>query len=198
MAENRVLMAEARKSLKGKWGTAIIAYLVMWAISMLAGYHKLGWIVSILITGPLTFGVAMFSLGIARDTFVEIKTVFAGFSHFFLALRTHLLRFLFIFLWALLLIIPGIIAAISYSMTFFILADEPNLSALDALKKSKRMMQGFKWKLVTLHLRFIGWAILSVFSFGIGFIWLTPYIKVTEAKFYDDLKKGSEVAPAVM
>jgi len=100
---------------------------------------------------------------------------------------------LFVFLWSLLLIIPGIIASLAYSMTFFILADEPELGASDALAKSKRMMRGYKWKYFCLNLRFIGWAILCVISLGIGFLWLIPYMQISYAKFYEDVKTEYQV-----
>ncbi|GHT57847.1 hypothetical protein FACS18945_2990 [Bacteroidia bacterium] len=93
--------------------------------------------------------------------------------------------------WSLLLIIPGIIAAISYSMTFYIIADDPAISAMDAINKSKKMMYGYKMKYFCLSLRFLGWALLCILTLGIGFLWLMPYIQVTFAKFYDDLKAAN-------
>ena len=88
----------------------------------------------------------------------------------------------------LLLIIPGIIAALSYSMTFYILADDNSIGAMDAIKKSKKMMDGYKWKYFCLGLRLLGWALLCVLTLGIGFLWLIPYAQVSVAKFYDDVK----------
>jgi uncharacterized membrane protein len=88
----------------------------------------------------------------------------------------------------LLLIIPGIIAAISYSMTFYILADDNSLTAMEAIDKSKAMMEGYKLKYFYLSLRFLGWALLAILTFGIGFLWLAPYMMVASAKFYDDIK----------
>jgi uncharacterized membrane protein len=98
---------------------------------------------------------------------------------------------LFILLWTLLLIIPGIIAAISYSMTFYILADDNSIGAMDAIDKSKKMMDGYKWKYFCLGLRFLGWALLCILTLGIGFLWLMPYMQVSMAKFYDDVKANS-------
>jgi uncharacterized membrane protein len=98
---------------------------------------------------------------------------------------------LFILLWTLLLIIPGIIAAISYSMTFYILADDNSIGAMDAIDKSKKMMDGYKWKCFCLGLRFLGWALLCILTLGIGFLWLMPYMQVSMAKFYDDVKANS-------
>jgi uncharacterized membrane protein len=86
------------------------------------------------------------------------------------------------------LIIPGIIAALSYSMTFYILADDQEIKAEDALRKSKMMTEGYKLKLFYLGLRFLLLAFLCVLTLGIGFFFLIPFIHVTMAKFYDDIK----------
>ena len=94
----------------------------------------------------------------------------------------------FTMLLALLLLIPATIAALSYSQTFFILADNPKLTPMEAITKSKEITQGNKWKLFCMSLRFIGWTILSIFTFGIGFLWLIPYVFVSYAKLYDDIK----------
>jgi uncharacterized membrane protein len=96
--------------------------------------------------------------------------------------------FVFIILWMLLLIIPGIIAALSYSMTFYIIADDETMDAMEAIDKSKAMMDGYKWKYFCLALRFVGWALLCLLTLGIGFFWLMPYMQVTNAKFYEDVK----------
>lgn len=104
---------------------------------------------------------------------------------------------LFIVLWSFLLIIPGIIAAYGYSLIFFILADEPSIGISEALKKSKAMMRGYKWKYFCLSFRFFGWVILSILSCGIGFLWLAPYMQVSFAKFYEDLKAGQQSADQV-
>jgi uncharacterized membrane protein len=100
-------------------------------------------------------------------------------------------------LWALLLIVPGIVAAISYSMTFFILAEDSSLTPMEAINKSKQMMDGYKLKYFYLCLKFIGWALLCCLTLGIGFLWLIPYIQVSTAKFYDELK-GSASGPQLV
>ena len=97
---------------------------------------------------------------------------------------------LFTFLWTLLLIIPGIIAVLSYSMTFYILADDNSIGAMEAIDKSKKMMDGYKWKYFCLGLRFIGWSLLCILTLGIGFLWLLPYMQVSVVKFYDDIKEN--------
>ena len=114
--------------------------------------------------------------------------MFEGFSSFGRALAAHILIVLFIILWALLFIVPGIIAAYSYSMTFYILADNPGVGAREAIGLSKEMMKGYKWKFVLLNFRFIGWSLLALLTCGIGFIWLVPYMTTAIAHFYEDIR----------
>jgi uncharacterized membrane protein len=100
---------------------------------------------------------------------------------------------LFIALWTLLLIIPGIIKMFSYAMTPFILEENPDLTANEAIDRSRAMMKGHKFDLFWLFLSFIGWAILCVFTLGIGTLWLTPYMQTSVAAFYEDVKADYEV-----
>lgn len=186
---NTELMQQARESLAGKWGQAI-GVLVVYMLMMIAIQiiPMAGAIISLLIGGPMAIGLATFSLALARNEDANINQLFEGFNKFGLALAAYFLMFVFIILWMLLLIIPGIIAAISYSMTFYIIADEESMDAMEAIDKSKAMMDGYKWKYFCLGLRFLGWALLCVLTFGIGFLWLMPYMQVTNAKFYEDVK----------
>jgi len=190
--ENVELMRMARESLKGKWGLAIgtfVVYILMiGTIQVPTIYFPTAVLLSFIIAGPMAVGIAVFSLTISRDQDAGIEQLFAGFYNFVTALVAYLLMLIFTFLWTLLLIIPGIIAAISYSMTFFILADDESISAMDAIDKSKIMMNGYKWKFFRLGLRFFGLGILCIFTLGIGFLWLFPYMYVCMAKFYDDIK----------
>ena len=103
------------------------------------------------------------------------------------------LTYVFVFLWSLLLVIPGIIKMFSYAMTPFILEEYPELSANEAIDRSRAMMKGHKFDLFWLLLSFIGWGILCVITLGIGFLWLTPYMETSMAAFYEDLKADYEV-----
>ena len=100
---------------------------------------------------------------------------------------------LFIALWSLLFIIPGIIKAFSYSMTPFILEEHPELSANEAIDHSRAMMKGHKFDLFWLILSFIGWGFLCLFTFGIGYLWLVPYMDTSISAFYEDVKADYEV-----
>jgi len=187
--ENIILMREARESLKGKWGLAIGTFVIHSLITGAAGaIEPPGSIISLLIGGPFALGAAIFSLSISRGKEARLEQIFQGFKNFGTALGAYLLMVLYVLLWTLLLVVPGIIAALSYSMTFYILTDEPSIKSTDALKKSKKMMDGYKLKLFYLCLRFFLLALLCVLTLGIGFLWLIPFINVTMAKFYDDVR----------
>jgi uncharacterized membrane protein len=193
--ENVILMRTARESLKDKWGLAILTLLIYTLLTAAPGsvrsHHSiltLGSTLTLIIGGPLALGAAIFSLSISRGKEARLEQIFLGFNNFSTAFITYLLVILYVILWTLLLIVPGIIAALGYSMTFYILADDPLIKPQDALKKSKSMMDGYKLKLFYLGLRFFLLGLLCILTLGIGFLWLIPYIHVTMAKFYDDIK----------
>lgn len=197
--DNITLMKMARTSLDGKWGLAIgtcLVYLIITgAIQGVSPVSPLSGIITLIIAGPFALGLAIFSLSLSRNNDTKLSLIFEGFNNFGTALAAYLLIILYVVLWALLLIVPGIIAAISYSMTFYILADEPSMTAHAALDKSKKMMDGYKLKYFYLMLRFFLLALLCILTLGIGFLWLFPYMQITIAKFYDDLKQdGAEDA----
>ena len=93
---------------------------------------------------------------------------------------------------SLLLVIPAVIFYYMFSQIFYLLADNPQIGAVEVLKKSAEMMKGYKWKLFCLHLSFIGWYLLGIVTFGIAFIWVGPYIKTANTIFYENLKTLSE------
>lgn len=191
--ENVILMNNAQASLKGKWGLAIgtsVVYLLITGI--IQSIPVAGIIGSILIGGPMALGMAIFSLSISRNQDARLEQIFDGFKMFSVSVGAYFLMMLFIILWLLLLIVPGIMAALSYSMTFYIIADDPSIGAMEAIDKSKSMMDGNKLKLFYLGLRFLGWALLCILTLGIGFLWLFPFMYVSMAKFYDDVK-GEQV-----
>lgn len=89
---------------------------------------------------------------------------------------------------SLLLVIPAVIFYYMFSQIFYLLADNPQIGAVEVLKKSAEMMKGYKWKLFCLHLSFIGWYLLGIVTLGIAFIWVGPYIKTANTIFYENLK----------
>lgn len=149
----------------------------------------------------LAFGIAYFVLGsIARVGYArfnltllergkdpEIGELFSYFKHWKTLAVTGLLEGLYVFLWSLLFVIPGIIAAYNYAMVPYILTREPQLPPREALNRSKEMMQGNRWRLFCLHCSFIGWALLCLLTLGIGSLWLTPYTQAATAAFYKEI-----------
>ncbi len=186
--DNVVLMSMARESLKGRWGLAVGTFLVYSLIIGVFGAMRNFGLIGLLIEGPLILGITEFSLSISRGKEARLEQIFEGFKFFSQALVTYLLMILYVILWMLLLIIPGIIAVLSYSMTFYILADDKSLKPAELLDRSKKMTDGYKWKLFYLCLRFFLLALLCILTLGIGFLWLIPYANITTAKFYDDIK----------
>jgi uncharacterized membrane protein len=191
VTENRMLMAQARDSLKGRWGLAVSTFVVFMVV---AGFAQVvpfvGAIISMVISGPMALGWAVFSLTLARNDNARLEMIFDGFRMFGTALGAYLLAGLFVFLWSLLFIVPGIIAALAYSQIYYILAEDKTIGAFEVIRKSKEMMVGNKWKFFCLGLRFLGWALLCILTLGIGFLWLSPYVAVATAKFYDDIREA--------
>lgn len=195
-------MQNARETLKGKWKLAIKVTLVYIVIQILLGFlskvTNLTPLISFVINAPLALGLAIFWISFSRNNNPNLDQIFEGFESWGRAIKAQLLTTIFTLLWTLLLIIPGIIAALSYSQIFYILSEDKNIGINDAIEKSKKMMYGYKWKFFRLQLRFIGWALLCILTLGIGFLWLIPYIQVTAAKFYDDIKGETPKTPEII
>ena len=135
--------------------------------------------------------MTIFSLNISRDNNPEIDNLFIPFKTSWVnAILAYFMMGVLVAVGFLLLIIPGIIVALMFSQVFFIMGEDNEISAYDALVKSMNMMKGYKWKFFRIALRIIGLAILCIFTLGIGFIWLLPYQNVVYAKFYDDIKNN--------
>jgi uncharacterized membrane protein len=186
---NAGITAQARDALRGKWGLPIGFCLLFSLLSMaINNFPYIGGIMSLLLTGPLQVGSAIFFLKLIRNGQPRLGNMFDGFKIFGPALAAYLLMVLFVFLWMLLLIIPGIIAALAYAQTMYLLADTPGLGPMEAIRRSKKMMNGYKWKLFCLGLRFFCWSLLCLLTLGIGYLWLIPYASTAYAKFYEDLQ----------
>jgi uncharacterized membrane protein len=188
----------ALQSLEGKWGKAAIATLIVFIILELFGSSPsffMDPIPSMVLQGvfsllllPLVWGHFIFFLRLIRDENLDYGHLFDGFNQYFRIFLAELLRGIYILLWALLLIIPGLIKEYSYAMTEFILKDNPEMSGEEAICESMRLMQGHKMQLFLLDLSMIGWLILSILTLGIGLLFLMPYNYTAHAHFYEDLK----------
>jgi len=185
---NEELTKSARDILSGRWQEMAVVTLVYVLVNGISSsVPKLGMAIGLVIGGPLALGYTSLILAVKRGKELKIAQLFDGFSRFVDALVAYLLMTVFVILWSLLLIVPGIIAALSYAMTYFLLADNPGLDGLGAMRKSKQLMIGHKMRLCTLGLRFIGWIALGILTFGIGFFWIIPYMAMTFAAFYQDI-----------
>ncbi|MBQ7624030.1 MAG: DUF975 family protein [Clostridia bacterium] len=125
---------------------------------------------------------------------MKIEDLFKGFTgDFSQTFLIGLMTSVFVFLWSLLFVIPGIIKKYSYSMAYFIKADNPDYDWRKCIDASKAMMQGHKWDLFVLELSFIGWIIISYLLFGVGFLWLAPYMQASRAQFYESIKSSAYI-----
>jgi uncharacterized membrane protein len=193
LRENSELRALARGQLAGKWGPAIgVTLLYFLIVILIESIPYIGGIGTLLITGPFTLGLCAFFISYPRGRQVPFTTMFSGFNHFVPSLVLYLLVALFTLLWMLLLIVPGIIASYRYSQAFYIMNDNPEIGAMEAIRLSSELMNGQKWKLFLLNLSFIGWILLGIITLGIGFIWITPYMATASANFYEDLKQAAQ------
>lgn len=186
----RDFRSQAWSAMNGKWATlALITLLVSLIEGGLAGLSIIGVgaIVLLLVTGPLMLGTTIISLKVMRGNYVAVGDMFLGFKNFGNAFLLALLNEIFVFLWSLLLIVPGIIKAYAYRMSFYILADNPDMDANTARIRSIEMMKGNKWRLFCLDLSFIGWLILCMLTLGILSFWVMPYMQCSTAAFYQDL-----------
>lgn len=199
MTENKILMAEAREALKGKWWLAVGTFFVYMLITIVVQVlPEIGKLIGFIIAGPMSVGLAIFALALSRKEEATLGQLFEGFKNFGLALGVYFLMGIFVLLWTLLLIVPGIMAALAYSQTFYIIAEDDSIGPLEAIAKSKEMMNGNKWKFFLLGFRFLGWFLLSILTFGIGFLWFFPYTMVSLAKFYDDIKEKESTEETII
>ncbi len=189
---------QAWQKKRGKWGTLALTYLVYAVFGGICGglaRFYIGEIVWFVLAGAFTLGLTMQSLKVMRDDKPTVNDIFSGFKNFGNAFLAHLINSILIFLWTLLLIIPGIIKAYSYSMTFYIMCDDPSISANDARKKSMELMRGNKWRLFCLQFSFIGWWLLSLLTLGILALWIAPYEQAATAAFYQSLLPPTPAEP---
>ncbi|HBY17882.1 MAG TPA: hypothetical protein DEH00_01765 [Candidatus Marinimicrobia bacterium] len=193
--ENVVLIRETRDVLSGRWGLAVgVFFIYMIIIGALNGTHESGSLLWILLAGPFSLGAAIFSLSLARRQEASAGQLFQGFNHFGTAFLVNIVLMVIIGVGFILLVVPGVIFALSYSLTYFILVDHPELKPMEAIRKSRMMMNGYKMKLFYMWLRFLGLALLCVLTAGIGFLWLVPFVHVCMGRFYEDILENTQTA----
>ena len=175
----------AWNALSGKWGVvAITFFLVTLAFGVFGPFSA---VITLVFGGPVYYGYATQSLNVMRGNRVEITDILAAKNRLTDTILAFFINGIYTFLWSLLFIIPGIIAAYSYSMTYYVLVDNPGMTADQARRKSMELMEGNKLRLFYLQLSFLGWILLCVLTFGILIFWVAPYIQCATAEFYDTL-----------
>ena len=191
---------KALANLEGNWGTAVIATFIYVLITMgldwgvttpmgnnlIMSYSTSG--ILTLVFLPMNWGFSVFFLRLIRGEDIGYGRLFDGYKDFLRIFLAEILLTLIIVAGFCLFIVPGIIMASGLLMTDFILKDDPEINAIDAMKKSWEMTQGHKANLVGMFFSFIGWFLLSILTFGIGFLFLTPYMQTALAHYYEDLK----------
>ena len=218
------LRYQARQTLAGKWGVAVLAgflaallgglvsgggagldlnleeeelrhipKVLLPYIMMLASIGGILGIVRFIVGGPVKLGYCRFLLKMQDGEDAQVGDLFSRFDRFGDGFCLELLTSLYIMLWSLLFIIPGLVKAYAYAMAPFILEENPNMTPSEAIKASRELMDGHKFDLFCLHWSFFGWALLSVLTLGIGSLWLNPYMNAATAAFYRSIAGRPEI-----
>ena len=191
MNENRLVLEPsalirriARDALKGHWKDIFIGFFIYLVLTSFVStlfdtifpnyqtmelwgeYYQynasfVGSLYSVVLTGAFTYGITLFILTFFRTKKIDRTLLFEGFSILGKAILLNIVMTIFIALWSLLFVIPGIIAAFRYSQAYFILVDHPDYTIMQCLNESKARMNGNKWKFFCLELSFFGWMVLA-------------------------------------
>ena len=212
----------ARDTLAGRWGEAVLVAfvaaifggvlvssvpsfnlelegmdlppVVLWVLMFYASGVSVLSLVRFILGGTVRLGYATYLLKqYDRRENSSVGELFGQFDRFGDGFCLAFLSGLYVFLWTLLFIIPGIIATLKYAMAPFIMAENPNMTASEAITASKELMDGHKTELFFLNLSFLGWMILNVFTLGIGSFWLNPYMNAAYAAFYRRISRPTIV-----
>lgn len=192
---------QAKEQLKGNVWMLFLCALVMSLIAtaaiMVSAFIPIigSLVATFLVVGPLSYGLYVIYLNVTYGERPEVGTLFDGFKNYGPVVLLYVLISLFTFLWSLLLIVPGIIKGLSYSMSYYILAENPNMTANEALNESKAIMDGHKADLFVLALSFIPWILLCCITLGIAYIYVIPYMQLTITNFYHKIKRQQPAAP---
>lgn len=192
------LKAAAKSQIKGNIGMIFLCTLILFGISLACVFIPVvGSVISLVITPAFSVGFCLIYLGLTEGKKAEIGTMFKGFQVFGKALWLNILIAIFTTLWTMLFVVPGLIKSYSYAMAYYVLADNPEMTAREALRESKEIMKGHKWELFVIHLSFILWNILATLTLGIAYIYVVPYMGATVANFYQKIKRQPEVVEVI-
>lgn len=216
MKTNQELKNSALAALKGNWAPAVLGAIFftfatclitspgycsnMAAFGMpffdsinpkvLKIFSNSSFLLNFFLLYPLSLGYSVAHKELLQngDAAITRNTVRLAFSDYVRNAVSILLVYLYTLLWTLLFIVPGIIKGLAYSLTPFIVKDNPQLSPNQAINLSMKMMKGHKFDLFYLYLSFIGWILLAMLTLGIGLLWVIPYMQTSMAAFYLDVK----------
>ena len=198
---------DAKLSLQGRWGYSVGAAAIAMYISPVMQFaaanliilfrrHASSAFISIVfpiaafvIAAGLSLGLHTLFLAVSRNRDAGIETLFSGFSNLGRAIILFLLEGIFIGLWSLLFVIPGIVAMYRYRLAFFILSESPEIPPLDALRISKEMTRGRKGDLFLFDLSYIGWTLLTALTCSLVGLYVIPYYLTSLANCYKEIKK---------
>lgn len=198
------MKSNAKEHLKDNWPVVIITTLIFLTLTelftnqdrfMTISQNKTMFnstsaffnLISFIITGPLTYGLMVFFRRL-REQRANIADLFLGFKRFGDTFLLNFFTMIFIVLWLILFIVPGIIAAIRYTMAYLIMSENPDMSALECITASKMMMNGHKMDFFRFSLSFIGWFIVGIITCGLGFLYVIPYFNAAKVEFYETIK----------
>lgn len=201
MTKNSELRNQAWFALNGHWAEAalltFVYVLISGLVSSLVGRgggmvgeigSMSGNFISVFLVLPMGVGFYISLMLLLRDgREMQISDLFSKYN--MRIFTTMTIYYIYVILWSLLLLIPGIIKSYSYALTPYILHDNPEIKNNEAIELSMKMMEGHKMQMFLLDLSFLGWVLLAILTFGIGMFWVVPYIDTTKAAFYEDLKK---------
>lgn len=189
MIDRAELKAQARQMMGGNMGMLIVCMVIVGALAgVCSAIPYIGPVLGICVLGPLSLGEAYIYLNLTRGYEPDVNVLFSGFQRFTDTLVLTILMRIFIFLWSLLLFVPGVIKAISYSQAYYILAEHPEMSGKEALDASIEMMDGHKMDYFVLLLSFIPWLLLCTITCGLAVLYVYPYMDATLVNFYRDRK----------
>ena len=208
------LRAWARERLSGHWGAAVavafVGGLLGGGVDALSGAMEVSYegeigfldsiprevwammvtitlvtaLLALVIGGAIQLGICAYNLNLFHRREARFMDLFSHFDRLWRGFCMQFVMGFFVFLWSLLFIFPGIIAAYRYAMVPYLMAEFPDLRVMDAMAESKRLMRGNKWRLFCLQMSYIGWSLLSLLTGGIGNLWLVPYQYAGDTAFY--------------
>ena len=193
MISNSEIRARARdilggsKLFSGSWLYPVLVVLIVGALNAAVGFTYVG---PIIVMGLLTVASARYFMNRVRGTIEpkNIESAIDGVKDNFLgSMLTGVLYTVFVSIGALLFFIPGIIFSYSFAMAFYVINDHPEMTAMQALKESHRLMKGNRMRFFLLNLSFFGWIILGSLCFGVGTLWVSAYMETAHAVFYEEL-----------